>query len=67
MESGRDQRDLVPLESHAEVDTGADRTDPVELLVAQDELRVASLVPIRHGRMRVSPFTFYRGSAAVMA
>ena len=45
----------------------ADRPDPVELLVAQNATREADLVPVRHGRMTVSPFTFYRGAAKVMA
>jgi uncharacterized protein (DUF2252 family) len=67
IEAGRARRDAVPLESHAVVETGPDRPDPVELLVAQDEHRVEALVPIRHGRMRVTPFTFYRGGAAIMA
>lgn len=44
-----------------------DRADPVEILVAQEATRVPELLPIRHGRMLVSPFTFYRGAAAVMA
>jgi uncharacterized protein (DUF2252 family) len=44
-----------------------DRADPVELLAAQAATRVQELVPIRYGRMLVSPFTFYRGAAAIMA
>jgi uncharacterized protein (DUF2252 family) len=65
--AGRLQRDSVPLESHAEIAPNEGRPDPVDLLVAQDEHRLASLVPIRHARMRVTPFTFYRGGAAIMA
>jgi uncharacterized protein (DUF2252 family) len=42
------------------------RPDPVELLVEQNATREADLVPVRHGRMTVSPFTFYRGAAKVM-
>ncbi|MFW2335983.1 DUF2252 domain-containing protein [Ilumatobacter sp.] len=64
---GASVRDSVPLESHAELATGDDRPDPVGLLLAQDEHRLAPLVPIRHARMRVTPFTFYRGGAAIMA
>ena len=45
----------------------ADRPDPVALLIEQGETRVADLVPIRYGRMLVSPFTFLRGAALVMA
>ena len=52
--------------SHADLTLRSDR-DPVALLVAEDATRVPELVPIRYGRMLVSPFTFYRGAAAVMA
>lgn len=45
----------------------ASRRDPVDILTQQDEARLQHLVPIRHGRMSVSAFTFYRGSAAVQA
>jgi uncharacterized protein (DUF2252 family) len=58
---------MVPLEAHAGVAVPPDRPDPVALLTAQDEFRLPDLVPIRHGRMRVTPFTFYRGAAAIMA
>jgi len=44
-----------------------DRPDPVGLLQAQDRTREPDLVPVRHGRMMVSPFTFYRGAAKIMA
>ena len=44
----------------------ADRTDPVRLLEEQNATRDPDLVPVRHGRMMVSPFTFYRGAALVM-
>ena len=46
---------------------GGERPDPVELLIEQNATREADLVPVRHGRMTVSPFTFYRGAAKVMA
>jgi uncharacterized protein (DUF2252 family) len=46
---------------------GPDRPNPVEILTDQDRTRVPDLVAIRHGRMLVSPFTFYRGAAGVMA
>ena len=45
----------------------SDRPDPVGLLEAQNATREADLVPVRHGRMMVSPFTFYRGAAKIMA
>jgi uncharacterized protein (DUF2252 family) len=64
---GRAERESVPLEAHDEWAPPADRPDPVGVLEAQDAMRVPDLVPIRHGRMIVSPFTFYRGSAAIMA
>ena len=63
---GKSARSEAPLESHAEVAAVSSR-DPVGLLVSQNASRVAELVPIRHGRMMVSPFTFYRGAALVMA
>ena len=63
---GKDARALAPLESHAEFRPGKSR-DPVGLLLGQAETRVPELVPIRHGRMLVSPFTFYRGAALPMA
>ena len=44
-----------------------DRPDPVALLEAQNLTREPDLVPVRHGRMMVSPFTFYRGAAKIMA
>ena len=44
-----------------------DRPDPVALLAEQDATREPDLVPVRHGRMLVSPFTFYRGAAKIMA
>lgn len=46
---------------------GPDRRDPVTLLEEQAATRVPELVPIRYGRMLVSPFTFYRGAARIMA
>ena len=57
----------TPLESHAGWVPAADRFDPVALLEAQNKTREQDLVPVRHGRMMVSPFTFYRGAAKIMA
>src|SRR3974390_3473453 len=63
---GKDARAAAPLESQAEF--GPDRSrDPVGLLLEQDKSRVPELVPVRHGRMLVSPFTYYRGAALPMA
>ena len=53
--------------SHGDWAPAADRPDPVEVLEKQGTERVAELVPLRYGRMLVSPFTFYRGAAAIMA
>ena len=65
--TGRDARNLVPRTSHGEWEPAPDRRDPIELLVEQNARREPDLVPVRHGRMMVSPFTFYRGAARVMA
>jgi len=64
---GKAARREVPRESHADFSPGAFRRDPVALLQRQATTRVPELVPIRYGRMLVSPFTFYRGAALVMA
>jgi Uncharacterized protein conserved in bacteria (DUF2252) len=63
---GKAARAQAPLQAHAEFQPQEVR-DPVALLLSQAETRVPDLVPIRHGRMLVSPFTFYRGAALVMA
>jgi uncharacterized protein (DUF2252 family) len=57
----------VPAELHRGWVPAADRPDPVSLIEAQDATRDPDLVPVRHGRMSVSPFAFFRGSAAIMA
>src|SRR5580700_5450460 len=64
---GRDARKEAPRSSHGRWTPAPDRPDPVALLEEQAESRVARLVPIRYGRMLVSPFTFYRGAALIMA
>jgi uncharacterized protein (DUF2252 family) len=64
---GKAARAEVPRASHAIFEPAARRADPVELLERQAETRVPELVPVRHGRMLVSPFTFYRGAAMIMA
>src|SRR6516162_7022673 len=63
---GKDARAAASLESQAEFAPDRSR-DPVGLLLEQDKSRVPELVPIRHGRMLVSPFTYYRGAALPMA
>jgi uncharacterized protein (DUF2252 family) len=64
---GKQARDRAPLSSHAGWVPAADRPDPVGLLEEQNRTREPDLVPVRHGRMLVSPFTFYRGAAKIMA
>jgi uncharacterized protein (DUF2252 family) len=65
--AGRTARSAAPRSALAEWESAADRPDPIGILEKQAETRVSELVPIRYGRMAVSPFTFFRGAAAVMA
>jgi uncharacterized protein (DUF2252 family) len=64
---GKAARQEVPRSLHAHFEPSEVRADPVELLERQAQTRVPELVPIRYGRMLVSPFTFYRGAAMIMA
>jgi uncharacterized protein (DUF2252 family) len=64
---GKAARGAVPRSSHSEFDPSSQRPDPIALLERQAAARVPELVPIRYGRMLVSPFTFYRGAALIMA
>jgi uncharacterized protein (DUF2252 family) len=64
---GKAERAEVPRSAHAAFEPPANRRDPVELLEEQAQTRVPELVPIRYGRMLVSPFTFFRGGAYLMA
>ncbi|MGA9858024.1 MAG: DUF2252 family protein, partial [Solirubrobacteraceae bacterium] len=64
---GKAARAEVPRADHGEWLAPSGRRDPVELLEEQAASRVPELVPIRYGRMLVSPFTFYRGAAYLMA
>jgi uncharacterized protein (DUF2252 family) len=64
---GKSLREKCPRASHAAWQPAADRPDPVSLVLKADEGRVPELLPLRHGRMVLSPFTFYRGSALAMA
>ncbi len=66
MDEGRALRTTVPRSQHAEWTPRRDR-DPIGILQASNETRVPELIPYRFGRMAISPFAFYRGSAAVMA
>jgi len=64
---GKAARKDVPRSSHAAFEPSSSRPDPLELLERQARTRLPELVPIRYGRMLVSPFTFYRGAAMIMA
>jgi uncharacterized protein (DUF2252 family) len=66
-EVGYAARKQVPRQALADGVAPADRADPIEQLLGQSVARIPTLVPIRHGRMSVSPFAFYRGAAVVMA
>jgi uncharacterized protein (DUF2252 family) len=64
---GKRLRDSIPRDAHATWHAPEGRTDPLAILRAADETRQPDLVPLRYGRMLQTPFTFYRGSAGVMA
>ncbi len=64
---GKAARNEVPRAGHGTWEPAANRPDPIALLEGQAKTRVPELVPIRYGRMLVSPFTFYRGAALIMA
>jgi uncharacterized protein (DUF2252 family) len=64
---GKEARDRTPRSGHSGWAAASDRPDPVALLEEQNATREPDLVPVRHGRMLVSPFTFYRGAAKIMA
>jgi alkylation response protein AidB-like acyl-CoA dehydrogenase len=65
--AGKALRDKVLRQAQAQFHRNPDKVDPIAILQAGDVGRIGYLVPIRYGRMLQSPFTFYRGSAAVMA
>jgi uncharacterized protein (DUF2252 family) len=64
---GKSARRQAPRSSHGNWRPAADRPDPIDLLEEQAATRVPELVPIRYGRMLVSPFAFFRGAALIMA
>lgn len=64
---GKLLRDVVPREAHADFKPAKDRPDPVQMLEDSNKGRIKTLIPIRYGRMLQTPFTFYRGAAALMA
>jgi uncharacterized protein (DUF2252 family) len=65
--AGKALREKLPRQTHAPFKRDKSKVDPLAILRAQDKDRLKQLVPIRYGRMLQSPFTFYRGAAAVMA
>ena len=67
MRKGKALRDIAARNAQKEWKPPADRADPVDLLIESSKGRIEELLPIRYGRMMVSPFTFYRGAAAIMA
>jgi len=66
-EMGKQIRKKCPRSSHAKWKSPANRPDPVDLIVESNNGRIPKLIPLRHGRMGMSPFTFYRGAALNMA
>jgi uncharacterized protein (DUF2252 family) len=66
-EMGKQFRKICPRSSHAKWKFGGNRPDPVDLIIESNKDRIPKLVPLRHGRMARSPFTFYRGAALTMA
>ncbi len=64
---GKHLREACPRKAHATWTPHPGRPDPVDLVRTADEGRLQDLLPLRHGRMVQSPFTFYRGSALAMA
>ena len=64
---GKSLRETCPRSAHADWKAPVGRPDPVGLVLHADKGRLPELLPIRHGRMALSPFTFYRGSALAMA
>src|SRR5262245_45418176 len=65
--AGKNLRDKCARSTHAAWKPHGKRRDPVQLLIESSAGRMSQLVPIRYGRMKQSPFAFYRGAAAIMA
>jgi uncharacterized protein (DUF2252 family) len=65
-QEGQAERKRVPRSSHGAFETRSGR-DPIAILTTQEQDRLQELVPLRHSRMAESPFTYYRGTPAVMA
>jgi len=67
LDAGKALRDKIPRALHADWKPSANRKDPVDVLEESNEGRIPDLIPVRYGRMLRGPFTFLRGSAALMA
>ena len=67
VEAGKQARKALPRKELGRWRPSVDRPRPVDLIKQQATTRIPQLVPIRHARMAVSPFTFFRGAAIVMA
>ena len=67
IERGEAMRKQCPRSSHAVWSPPHDRPDPLQLIEDANVGRIPELIPLRHGRMLPSPFTFYRGTALNMA
>ena len=66
-ERGQIMHEAIPHRAHAAWKPDGDRPDPVDIIIKSHEGRLEELAPLRYGRMMISPFTFYRGTAGVMA
>ena len=64
---GKALRDIVPRSSHEEWKPSSERAEPMAMLETSNQDRLPELVPLRYGRMLVSPFAFLRGAASIMA
>src|SRR5262249_40135897 len=64
---GKALREKCPRKGLADWKPASDRAEPIQLLVDSSQGRIEHLLPIRYGRMMQTPFTFYRGAAALMA
>jgi hypothetical protein len=67
MAQGKALRATVPRKAHGSWTVGRNRRDPIETVECSSQGRLPHLIPLRYGRMLRSPFTFLRGSAAIMA
>jgi uncharacterized protein (DUF2252 family) len=67
LKAGKALRKKIPRSNQGDWQPAPDRPDPIDLLQAQDQGRLEKLLPIKYGRMLESPFTFFRGSAVLMA